>query len=516
MRVTRDRSRQPFSPLSQPLLGIVQAMSSHTNLSLSPRSSELQAHQDENSETKRPFPVNSLPMELLAQVLVFWSYLDDDAPWMASIVCHHWRNVALTTNRVWGKITLKLAPEEEIETAWADEETLAQLTSPRGKRRPHALWFQRAHDAELSLHIIALSSYPRLNLELYDIVTGLQKQAEDIRRLTLSVESNHLADFALSILFEAPNPNRKLDHLEIEVSEKRVPKEFRIPRFHEDAVLDQFWVYSPPAKVLVFRGGLPRQRSSGVSGQTHTLILENVPVSARRFISDMAGFPSLRSLTLDGVTELNLISGLPHQSVNLRHLTNLSICVDTSYCSTVLKCLTAPRLESLSIRNCGLQELRLLWGPQENNTWFDCMAPFGEALEAFVRGSTTLRSLKLDRCPIDDQHLLRVLQAAPELQNLSMIFLLIGFPTMRGLLPPISRNCGAGEVPCPQLQHLTIENCSSIKKNDLLNLLKARCARRSDCAPITELTTFGCKDLVDLESELITHVGPRRPHVIVL
>ena len=477
-------------------------------------------HQDDNPDEKSPFPINKLPLELLAQILVLWSYSDDDAPWMAAAVCHHWRNVALTTNKLWGRIMLNLVPDEEIEPEWADEETLTQKASPRGKRRPYALWFQRAHDTDITLHITALSSFPRINIELYHIMSGMQSRVADLRRLTLSVESNLLADVALSILFDGCNDGYHLDYLEIEVSEKRVPKAYRIPSTTEDTVLDDFWDYAPPAKTLAFRGCLPRRSSPGIAAQTHTLILENVPLDPKRFIGEMSGFTSLRSLSLDGETYVGDSTTLPPQPMTLNHLTNLSIHrIDTTFCSSVFQHLTTPQLVSLSIRNGGLKELRTIWGNGgATESWFDCMAPFSMALEAFVRRSPVLRSLNLDRCPIDDKHLLNILQAAPELQTLRMVFLLVGYPTMRGLTPYPSRDNSTSEVICPRLQHLVLENCDSIEKDHLLELLRARCRKKPPfgCDVITDVTVFGCEKLIGLEAEVMARLGPARPHVTVV
>lgn len=42
--------------------------------------------------------VNELPVELLANIFIFWARNDEDGPWMAAAVCQHWRKVALNSS----------------------------------------------------------------------------------------------------------------------------------------------------------------------------------------------------------------------------------------------------------------------------------------------------------------------------------------------------------------------------------------------------------------------------------
>ncbi|KAI0785396.1 hypothetical protein BC629DRAFT_1593871 [Irpex lacteus] len=447
---------------------------------------------------KPPFPINSLPPELLAQILILWSHTDPDAPWLAVLVCHHWRTTALATNTVWSQITLHLVPSPSDDIDWLDEEELALLNSPRGKRRPHALWIERAHDADVSLHITALASYPHMQQQLYQTLSLLAEHVERVKRVVLCVQYNYLADVALGILFQRAPGGYVLPHLEVQLEEK-IPKELRrishMAQVNLDPstfqVLDEFWTYCPPVKSLNFRGCYaPRNPHPQTFVHTQTLTLSHASLPPSHFLKDAHHFTSLRTLTLDSSS-----SGQGYilsEELTLPHLTTLRLLnLHTSSCTHYFGLLSTPSLTSLSIRNEGLKELRELWTPQEGNSWYDCLQPFGDAFEEFVQRAPELRTLHLDRCPIDDRHLLRVLQAARGLEELGMDYLLVGTPAIRGLTPSLSpppsvsgsrgQEEGEEEVICPRLRRLIIENCASIKKRDLLGFLEAR-ATRPRCA----------------------------------
>ncbi|KAI0785398.1 hypothetical protein BC629DRAFT_1516882, partial [Irpex lacteus] len=281
--------------------------------------------------------------------------------------------------------------------------------------------------------------------------------------------------------------------------------------------IDRFWDVAPPAKTLVFSRCIPLIRSlDAPPSKTEELILDNVPVESGDLVHHLRVFPFLRTLKLDGITFASTRTLTPRDRLSLHHLNTLSLhAVSTKFCADVLARLDAPNLVSLSLANHGMDELHGLWKKQEGASWSQVMAPFGTAFEEFVQRTTSLRSLHLRMCPIDDHHFLRVLQALPELQELALEFSLAGSPALRGLTPSKGTKGNSTKIVCPRLQRLRFKNCASLKKDMLLGFLTMRCDADSQCLPISKVSIVGCEDLQGIAADIRSRLGSSSPRVTV-
>ncbi|KAI0094407.1 hypothetical protein BDY19DRAFT_17755 [Irpex rosettiformis] len=420
------------------------------------------------------FRVNSLPLELLTQIFVMWARIDEDGPWTASATCHHWRDIALASGQVWSFITLIIAPTETPESA--DERRVRMLPeSPPSKRRPLTLWIERARLSRLSVYIKVHPTFPRFWVTPYETLSLLKEYILRLRRLALVVESEALVETILEMLFR-DTADFKLDCLEISISEsyaRRLISHFAPPLA---VSLSHFWVYAPQADTLVFDKCLPRIRFPGSFCQSSELMLENAPLDTDRLMEHLREFPLLRVLNINGVSFAFGSRNMSPNGFSLHHLTDLTLhAISTKFCTQLFNRLDAPNLTSPTIGNYGAAELYDLCTTRENERWVQLMAPFGMALEAFVLAAPSLSFLSLHRCPIDDRHFLRILQAIPELQELHLEFSLIGTYALRGLAPVESQGVTTNAVLCPRLRRLHICNCDSIEKEYLMELLRSRC-----------------------------------------
>ncbi|KAI0348249.1 hypothetical protein BDW22DRAFT_1424441 [Trametopsis cervina] len=452
--------------------------------------------------------INRLPHEILSQIFVMWAHDDEDGPWMAAAVCGYWRKVVLATSQAWGRITLRLEPAKEMDPEWCiEEEDLEMAASPRNKRRPLGLWLERADGAELSLHLTINPLCPGLEEEIWSIMNGIKERTQCLRRITLLVESVFLTETILEII-SVQMPECRLQHLEIVLSEKRVPVELR-DLHSEGRLITRFWDFAPPAETLVFRGCVPPSGQSSSASHVHTLVVEDVERAVPLHM-----FPNIRHLEMKSVQIIRLSSPDPPP---FQFLETLSIhSMSTVHCALWMTKLKAPNLTHLSIGNYGKQELHDLWSKDPESKWADIMHEFGSAFTCFVRNSPSVGSLHLRRSPIDDIHFLEILEELPGLHELSIDTLLIGTPAMRGLTPGPPGKSKGRRVLCPRLQHLHIENCASIQKTSLLRLLEARYKERNRCAPIERLTIADCEGLEGIDTEVLSLVDPAAVTVKIL
>lgn len=125
-----------------------------------------------------------------------------------------------------------------------------------------------------------------------ETLTLFSSHVQFLRRLVLSVESGYLASTILEVLSGLVGGYRS-DHLEINVSEKRLPKHLR--GNPEGLVLEDLWNFAPLATHLVFRGCIPPSPQAAVHQVVHSLVLENVSAD---FTESFSSFPSIRILDL--------------------------------------------------------------------------------------------------------------------------------------------------------------------------------------------------------------------------
>lgn len=171
------------------------------------------------------FRFNDLPSEILTEIFISWSRVDENAPWTAATTCRHWRSVALASGQIWSCITLTLECTQSKKYEWSSEEKdFAFVTYRTWKFHSPALWIERSKQAPLSVRIFAHSFNAKAMFAIQNVVSALRGHLSRLRRLTLSVATPDLATTFLEMLFrgasgelDTVDPDPTLDYLEIGV-----------------------------------------------------------------------------------------------------------------------------------------------------------------------------------------------------------------------------------------------------------------------------------------------------------
>lgn len=322
------------------------------------------------------------------------------------------------------------------------------------------------------------------------------------------MESGLLATTVLEILTEVVG-EYDLDHLEVNVAEKRFPRHMRLKA--EGMVIEYAWGASPLPKHLAFRGCLPPPPPTPAP-HVRSLTLEN---DLADFTTILPLLPSLRFLDVScGARLPTLETSTPLKTTTLELLEELRIHnVLTGHCAKLLDALHTPSLRRLTIGNFGSAELRALWAQHENMKWYDLMDVYGPAVSAFAEKTPTLETVHLLRSPIDDRHFVRVLQHLPAVRELCLDTLLIGLPALRGLTSTTGQT---KEVLCPRLQHLRAKSCESIRLQHVVDLLKARNHAKAQCLPVLAVEIADCKDFMPQDESSLAQVDPQRLQISIL
>ena len=453
------------------------------------------------------FPINDLPLELITEIFIAWAYVDEDGPWTAATTCHFWRTIALASGQVWSSIALRMGYVEA--PMYPDDE------DTEAPRRPLGLWIERSRTAPLSVHIQAHSTFPRFFMALYKALALLKQHSPRIQRLTLDVEGDTAVETILEILFR-DSPGCRLHYLEVSMLHSRLAISQTISYLASllQFRISHFWEHVPQADVLTFKDCIPLQIAPSNSYPVYELKLDGAPLDNYDLLENLKRLPSLKMLNL---RRLPYASRKPSPNrLNMCHLVDLSLhASNTTSCSQLLDRLELPNLTSLSIGNYGIVELRGLWKQHEDQRWFDIMEPFGTVVEEFARRAPSLRFLRLHRCPVDDRHFLRILQAIPNLQELHLEFMLTSTPALRGLTPH-PRRTGINTVLCPRLRRMHIWDCEYIERARLLDLLRSRCDVTTRCSPVEELSISWSENLEEIVSDVALQIPHPRPLVTIL
>ncbi|EKM48378.1 uncharacterized protein PHACADRAFT_266398, partial [Phanerochaete carnosa HHB-10118-sp] len=250
--------------------------------------------------------INHLPIELLSSILVLWSVVDEDAPWMASCVCHEWRRIVLACPMAWSNVSLILkGPHEPTleDRAWCiEEEDVEAALSPRDKRRPLDLWFARSCNADLALTILVEQTHPHIEFRIEECIRILECHVNRLRFFSLQVESVYLAESLFSIL-----PRMDLHTLELCIQETSLPRSFRGTHLSAEGYsVPTLWDSVCGARHIEVHGCTPPQRRPEEASKTLALQVTATLVSPRQLASLLADH---HNLTLLDVSDIETISG---------------------------------------------------------------------------------------------------------------------------------------------------------------------------------------------------------------
>ncbi|KAI0785397.1 hypothetical protein BC629DRAFT_1440486 [Irpex lacteus] len=160
-----------------------------------------------------PFRFNDLPSEILTEIFIAWSRVDENAPWTAASTCRHWRSVALASGQIWSCMTLTLECTQTKKYEWSSEEKdFAFVTYRTWRYHSPTLWIERSKQAPLSVQILAHSFNAKAMFAIQNVVSALRGHLPRLRRLTLSVATPDLATTFLEMLFRRGGASGKAPH----------------------------------------------------------------------------------------------------------------------------------------------------------------------------------------------------------------------------------------------------------------------------------------------------------------
>ncbi|KIP11157.1 hypothetical protein PHLGIDRAFT_114818 [Phlebiopsis gigantea 11061_1 CR5-6] len=480
-------------------------------------STPLDAQAPAQASGLRAFPealsIESLPIELISAILVFWAAVDHEGPWMATGVCKHWRRVVLASPKAWSHISLLLKAQRGT-ALYAEEEE----TPPRGKRRPLELWLERSGGANISLKIDADTGYPLLVPKLVGYCDVLSDYVHRIRDFTLQVELLPVAKAVISSL-----PPMTLDYCKVSIAQPRLPRQWR----NENTALgppegDTLWSFATSghtAQTLVFDGCRPYVTPASTQlANTTSLEISKVHLRGRELVDVLrsAGTLSLTVLKLGGIPARERLApprdATPNGYITLPYLRHLSLQNETmAFCEEIFAMLDTPNLDTLEVQNGGLAELRSLTPYDRDDVNFgELTAGFGTKFVHFTRRVPQLRLLCLEKSGLHDRHFIQALKYLDLLRELQMDCLLIGAPFMRALTPPSDGKNLNKPLLCPRLQRLEISRCDLLQGEYLVALVRSRNKNDSQTSPILDLVVKGCKGVGEEYAEEIRHIDPER------
>ncbi len=445
---------------------------------------------------------------------------------MACSVCKHWRTVVLECRKAWSNLWFNFQPTPECTpAAWCieEDEVLAAI-SPRGKARPWYLWLERSAAVPLSLRLTIAPTCPRTEQKLRKLLFLLEPHMSRIQRVTLSLESVHLAVLIVSLFSKV-----RLDRLEINVPQSpRIPRHFRgifgIDSPVEGYGMKYFWNFSPLVSYLVCRECIPNSlRSNGeilaTPGHLRCLDISTVTICPNELLSVLSSCINLCILQLGNIEDVSKYSSSSPvvEVVTLDALQDLSVTtISSTYCCVLLQALKAPQLTKFKISNCGLAELKECI--DKGIKTYDAMAKFGTIIAAFLEPSPLITTLHISDSPLPDRYLVGALKQLPHLNELRLTAVLVGAPAFRALTS-LTECLGAGQdhikkAVCPSLQRLQVLRCDLLDGSLLIDLVKARNGPRSTTLPITSLLVEECKKVDQRCLRDIQKIDPKRLHII--
>lgn len=448
--------------------------------------------------------VNALPIELLGHIFSILAYIDDDGPWMASMVCKHWRRVILQSPRAWSNISLLLKnfPNPTEDQTWCIEEDAE--VPPRGARRPFDLWLSRSGDTPISLLVVVEDNYPWIAIDVVECFHKLEPCTHRIRNITLHVESTCLADCMIPML-----PPMKLDHLEVKISNARIPRLWRGVMYPpEGPFLTNFWWKDHTANNAVFDGCFPQVVDAlGAS----RLSFNNLPLHHGTLAKMLKLEQNLNTLEFSTIVTFsaNFGDGPAIESVTLPALRNLSVQrAAMDWCASLFDWLHAPALESLTISNFGLAELRWRMATLPMLKSFEAVGDIGGAFVEFTERTPGITSLNVAHSGLHDRYIASGMRNLRHLREFRTQETVVGAYVLRALdvdLPKVDRNRSKPPV-CPKLERLHFSRCEMLKGDDLVSVVRRR-ATHPSVSPIREVVLDECPEVTDTHVEQLRSIG---------
>ncbi|KAF7792557.1 hypothetical protein EIP86_003598 [Pleurotus ostreatoroseus] len=476
--------------------------------------------------------INRLPTEMLSEILVQWSRIDEDGPWMASMVCKHWRRVALQTQEAWAMPRLHYSPPKVSDEQWCiEEEDIEAVECPRDKTRPIDLWLERAGASQdITLVLTAFIACPQLAIRITSELRALQKHMPRIRVLLLTVETDAIAEHVLS-MFKSMSPCMRLKHLEVTLTRSpRLPWNLRIA-FAEQSTLRGLWDFAPRFETLTCKGCLPGFPIPLKSDSSYRFLraieLDQVQLCPLRLANILTDCTELRSVRLSRIHNPyphQVFQPVPQLHVLPRVHTFEVIRCTTLYVHKTMQTFTLPGLEQFTIENFGLDEIKNELA--EGQKVYELMAEFGQAFADFMLRSPKLTTMHIRSSALPDRYLLSVLRNTPILRTLCLSRMFVGTPAMRGLLSHHRARTQANEtnpvaeqaVPCPLLQHLHLDRCDLIDGDIFVSVVRSRKTSGGTTEPLASISVEDCpkitqRHITELQQSLGLRVHTANPEV---
>ncbi|OBZ80070.1 hypothetical protein A0H81_01389 [Grifola frondosa] len=421
-------------------------------------------------------PINNLPVEMLEMMFIWWTEVDEDAPWIGSSVCQYWRTIILTCPLAWSRIHVKFRPpplEMEKDEAWCIEEGELEnfgRDNPRGKPRPFLLWIERAGTTDLTLSVTITLDAPSLCIVLVELTSALADKMARVRRFELYSDTSYLAFEVMSRLWHtAPS----LRYLTVVCSEM-----YWLRDMHDNFAMWDVLKHAPLLETLDCRGCYPIARNNNYTPHVRRLIIANISAPLRGIIAILRTCGSLEFL------QLSSLYGDTLENIDPVDLPRLEvICMERTTmecCERFFPCIVTSNLRQLSLRCDKLwplfsEEYRMVLHGVKS---YDAFANFGNVFVAFAARSPRLESLYLSSVMLPDRYILSALRHLPDLVELHLNNLLVGVPAFRGLIPmsgsPSPRRLYIGIPVCPRLARLTLSNCDLLPGDALVEFIRAR------------------------------------------
>ncbi|CAL1694608.1 unnamed protein product [Somion occarium] len=449
-----------------------------------------------------------LPEELLADILLRWSFIDEDGAWMASAVCKHWRRVILSCPQAWAKVSLTFKPEvAKVPEEWCiEEDDLDRAASPREKQRPLARWLQRSAGVPLFLRIHVEVLAPGLYDKMANLLPHIMSHLDRVVELEINSDSSIFTSSIL-VLFSSHLFRLRRISLHFVRSRRLV---ILLPE-GEDFGLPDFWTLFSACRELhaiTVRGcGLPVPANPTPIPQQLTYL------DIQQVAPDHQGIMCLPLLCKNlTVLHIHSISPFcsdtpPNMRISLPNLTTLSLLnMGTSDLAYLLRDIDAPRLSRLSLSGFGESEWRV--EIEEGAKTYELFAGMGEAFEAFIMRCPEIRELHISDTLFPDRHLLAVLQHLNNLRELHLQRTFVGAPALRALtrVHPAEEVAGK-KILCPQLWRLKFVHCDFVSAEYLARLVQSRNSISSATSPIRKLTLNYCRSILEKDAQTIRNAS---------
>ncbi|TFK41999.1 hypothetical protein BDQ12DRAFT_732752 [Crucibulum laeve] len=448
--------------------------------------------------------METLAIEILAEVVLIWASEEYEAPWVASAVNRHWRSSLLSCPRAWSKVYMRIAQPQRIPSRAGsmnildDGEETSLDQSP-----PTELWLSRAKDADLDLSIEITGLMPNI-FHIHERLKWLKPHMARVKTLQLDVMHVLVTDSLLDILWEhAPLLRYFLvkcstsdDDLALHKLEDAVAKAPSMRSLHLSGCI-------VPLSIPPIPSNLPYHLLKSLSFESSQIRSARNLLICLEYCEALESFSLFRSVkkssiyagqTLFHSQSLSFDSDKsvpnPSEIITLLKLRSISIeCASAKLLEGLFPRLDLPLLEDLSLIRMGNQGYKL-----------------GPILHQFVQNTPTIQRLSLEGAVVSDKSLLLTLKCLSNLTHLTLVSWPISKEGILGL------SCRFTETPiCPRLKTISLYSCDLIPPSPLLVCLQTR---REKGHPIRTLVVLDCEQILPDHLDSIREVDPENLIVI--